>query len=506
MPSRPGKNRDMVDNSFTSAESISPTTPDSEWKRQQAVTTSAGVERSPLSQLLSRLFSELNDAGVRYCVLRNFEDLPESVGHDLDLFVCALDLGLFRTLLMRCSLHVGWEVIRTNTREGFHSWYLTRLPGTQMQVLQVDVWTRIHWKSLEYIDSRHLVATRQDFSSFKTANPGCEAAISLLKEYLQAGKVKDRGDGSTKKRIRSLLDVGAKDFVLCLQPYFPRAVVDFLLNGASRGEWEALEKRVSNVKRSLLMTAASRSPVRLIRGGWRFLIGHVRDGFLQPSGLFVCLVGPDGSGKTTLADGLVQDDGVGALFSRVRYYHGHFGLLPALKKLLFWKRHDCAIAEIPHRAAVTSASGSASRPFSFIRTLTYVLYYSCDYFLGHLVLSRAKGQGELIVFDRYFYDYAVQGVYSAFPRSWLRVLEWLLPRPDILIWPRADAAVIQSRKPELSLAELKRQIASCERLLCSPSRTAAAVSSDQGAQETLAEVKRLIFGQMLSRAKRKGDW
>ncbi|MFB3905890.1 MAG: hypothetical protein ACE15E_20775 [Acidobacteriota bacterium] len=374
-----------------------------------------------------------------------------------------------------------------------------------MGVLQVDVWTRIHWKSLEYIDARHLIATRHDFSGIRTASPGCEAAISLLKEYLQSGKVKDKGDGSTKERIRDLLGVGENDFVRCLQPYFPPEVVNFLLNGAAEGEWETLERRALHVKRSLLLTAVSHSPLTMIRDLWRFMAGHARDGFLQPSGLFVCLIGPDGSGKTTVADGLVRDAEVRALFSGIPYYHGHLGILPTLKVFLFWRRNNGAGEKPRDPVPVNNATGSSSRRFTFFRTLIYVLYYSCDFLLGHFVLRRAKGRGELVVFDRYFYDYAVQGVYSAFPRSWLTVLERLLPQPDILIWPRADAAVIHNRKPELSPAELESQIAACERIVQSRPGKAAVVLSGRDVGETLGEVKRLIFAEMLSRTRRTGD-
>jgi thymidylate kinase len=159
-------------------------------------------------------------------------------------------------------------------------------------------------------------------------------------------------------------------------------------------------------------------------------------------GRFVVIVGPDGVGKTTVARALIeQHDGPAA------YFH-------------FLPRIDGVLATAPDATPPPpppKATGGALRVVGWMRLLRNTL--RC--WLGYVRTIRpALQSGCLVVGDRWMYGYLVQpdalrfsgpaGLASAVIRS--------LPRPDLIVNLAAPADVIQSRKSELTIAQIEQEL------------------------------------------------
>lgn len=456
-----------------------------------------GLPSTPTGDFLMNLFSRLDESGVSYCVLRGYKGLPDVISHDLDLLVHREHLALYAQILNEVSLSQGWRLVRALSRFGFHSWYLVREQDDAFIPLLVDVWTQIQWKATVYAESEVVLGTRKRYNNTWVASSGSEAAVSLLKEYLQSGRVKDKGEGKAKERIALLARKGSDTFLATLEPRLGPTLSQFALDCAKESDWSKLEREVRTMRKRLITRALLRRPVGQIWDWCRFLWGHFSDKVLHPSGLFVCLIGPDGSGKTTVSRGLQRDPK--GIFNAVRYYHGHWGLLPELKTYyrsvarLFGKEKKEAVRSegVFHNQEVIQ--------YSLGRALLYVLYYSVEYVLGYFVILRAKGQGELVLLDRYFYDYMIQSTYSRVPRWLLRLIELVLPRPDVLIWLRNQPEVIHRRKAELSVTQIREQATVCGRIIERHPKRACVVWTDDDPEITLNVVKTKIFECMASR-------
>jgi thymidylate kinase len=477
----------------------------SDWGLDLAQNAGASMACSSLTlvgHFLTKLFSRLDEEGVSYCVLRGYEGLPEVVEHDVDLLLNQEDLELFEHVLGEVCLSTGWYLVRTVSRFSFHSWYVASEDKNALpSLLHIDVWTQIHWKAVIYADKGTILSTRRPHNSIWVASLGSEAAISLLKEYLQYGKVKDKGDGKTKHRITKLVEEDPDNFLATLEPCLGEPLSQFMLECARKADWPRLEGQVGKVRRHLITRALARCPIGQLWSWIRFLWGHFSDKVLRPSGLFVCLIGPDGSGKTTISEGLQRE--MKAIFNEVRYYHGHWGLLPELR--VYYKFITSLLGK--RKGAFRSnkvSSGQAAAPFSLVRALLYVLYYSFEYILGHFLLLRAKARGELILFDRYFYDYIIQSSYSCVPRCLLRLIERVLPRPDVLIWLHNHPELIHERKPELSVSEIQEQAEVCKSIVERYPNNAYIVWTDDDPEITLALVKKKILDFMAQQAVLRG--
>lgn len=164
----------------------------------------------------------------------------------------------------------------------------------------------------------------------------------------------------------------------------------------------------------------------------------------------VVLIGPDGSGKSTVARGLLEASGLP--FRRRVLVRFSLDVLPPIDRLVTWfERHISRIPEPDARHV------GMRLPLPLWRSVLITAYFAVDMWLGRWQLRRARGEQALFVFDRSFFDFYVHMGHRRLPRWYLRALERLVPRPDLILYIRRDAAAIYRDKAELTLEEIARQ-------------------------------------------------
>ncbi len=133
--------------------------------------------------------------------------------------------------------------------------------------------------------------------------------------------------------------------------------------------------------------------------------------------------------------------------------------------------------------------------FGKLRSLAYLFYYSLDYLLGYPIIFYGRGRGELIIFDRYYYDYLIIGRMSL-PDWLMTMMMYVIPKPDVVVYLRNDPDVILSRKSELTKEELERQITLCDQLV-TRLRQGYMVETTGTPAETTSRVARIIIDKMI---------
>jgi len=159
------------------------------------------------------------------------------------------------------------------------------------------------------------------------------------------------------------------------------------------------------------------------------------------AGRVLTVAGPDGTGKSTLCDALID----GLLRDRevLRVHHG-FGGLPA-------RGGDQATVTEPHREEPYPAPVAALKALALF----------ADFWLGWLLRARPfVRRGGWVLLERGWWDLAVDPRrYRLRPGGRLvRVLGRLLPQSDVLLVLEGPPATLWARKQELPEAELERQV------------------------------------------------
>jgi len=449
---------------------------------------------------LVELFKRLEDNNIPYCIMRGFEELPEKVEHDIDLQIKKNKSKLYLEVLNSVVNDLGWIILRKRFRFGRRFNSLVYFRNDKFEKIPIDAELSTHWKGIQYISNKTVLDTRKRINGLWVASAGCEAAISLFKDLLQNGKVKDLGDGKHKKRIAQLVREDSHNFIATTEPFFGNKISEYALQCAQSENWESLEKEINKIRKTLIIRAVKRRPLGQSMDWLRYLWGHFSDRILNPSGLFLCLMGPDGSGKTTIS--LLLRERMEGVFASVLYFHGRLGILPDLKifhnffAILFGKTNKIKSRPIENRLVENIT------PYGISRAMMYLIYYSLDYFLGHCKIKRAKGVGKFILFDRYYYDYFIQQTHLNIPHWILRCFYVFIPKPNLVILLDNDPEVIHMRKPELSIELIKGQIMKSEKLIASLP-TGVKIKTDKEPDFVLNRVTEMIISVMIKNQQRK---
>jgi thymidylate kinase len=453
-------------------------------------------EPTALSRLLTPLFSELEREGIRYCVLRGFKDLPEATRNDVDLAIDAREELRAAAIVERIAREAGWLVVGRTVQQGFRRINLFHRdhPGG---VLPLDLCTSHSVWGMHYADADFVLDSTREARGFRIARPGCEAAVSLLKGLLRHGVVKARAD--YRERLSTCAQEDPEGFVAASGKLVGQTICEELVAACAAGEWQAIEARAGAIRRSVarstgVLRVASLALAARVRT--RVRARSRRNGLAFRGGLFICLLGPVGSGKTTLSRAI--EERIGGLFAATEQYHSAAGVLPKLKgiKQLFYGMRGRQVPDSPLKGI--AMPGVVGKPLPALRTSTYIVYYGFEYFLYRWIIRRKLRHNRLVIFDRYFYDYYLMRAHLNAPRWLLDLFARLVAQPDVLFVMLADPEAIFRRKPELTPEEIQRQQDILKSLdLPTAVRVDTSISVERTLEEVLAVVGPLLCGEQL---------
>lgn len=156
--------------------------------------------------------------------------------------------------------------------------------------------------------------------------------------------------------------------------------------------------------------------------------------------LVICFLGPDGSGKSTIINGLVKQK-----IPFLNYFYFH------LKPFIKPKVELDEIVDNPHEKE------SYSQFKSYIKLLFFIYQYNWGWLKN---VRPLKKKSTLIIFDRYYDDMLVDSKRYRYggSRKIAKSCRKFIPKPDLYFILSAEPDIIFKRKQEVSFEELKSQI------------------------------------------------
>ena len=156
------------------------------------------------------------------------------------------------------------------------------------------------------------------------------------------------------------------------------------------------------------------------------------------SSLVISFMGTDGSGKSTLIKKLTKR--LKKNYRKIKYLH--------LRPYLF----------LTDSSVVNTNPHDQKLPLSQVGSLIKILTWLWMYYFFFLINLYKKNQ--LIIFDRYAHDLLIDKIRYRFnlPKKFTQFILNLFPKPNLWIVLKAPIKLIEKRKKELSINELKRQM------------------------------------------------
>ena len=405
-----------------------------------------------IATFLTAFFKTLDEDGIKWAVAHGWEGLPFYARHDVDMIVEKNQLKTIVAILKRVAKEKKWINYCHFKFSNLHSYWLL-LPGKQISYFQIDLFTEASMRGISFFSSVRLLENRWKNESGIWCMPYSYAGVIVLLKELIANSCLERED-----RHRQVFDGYSKDkegFVALLHEalrgdtYLTNSVVEMV----RAKKWGDLPSLAEAIRQRTMQPK-----IKDVRGMAIYVFDYLRlciFPFLRP---FVALVGPDGCGKTTIADAVANYFDHRPLCGLMRIhsnFRGTIRLRDIYRKLMsLFGRNVTFEADLP-----PGTRGMGMKPpLERFRSMFYVLYYGVVLAIGgRLALFRWRTFSGLLLADRYYYDYYYMRGYIKCPKWWKDLVRIIVPEPDLIFVLERSAEEIYSQKPELEIEEIKRQ-------------------------------------------------
>jgi len=393
-------------------------------------------------KILKEFFDELNKNNINYCVLRNYQNLPESLGgSDLDILISQKDINKFYLILN--------EVLKKNNGKIIIKYgkYTPRLciAGViedELYGLQIDVHEGIlPYKFIPMFSVDYILNNKSKYNQIYVANNNDAIFLAFLKEILNNKTCKLNYYQEAKKIWLEKKD-NYKNILLKIYD------IEFinLLNDLMETEYDMKKiKKLALLGRKILLKGVN-NKIKLLK-----VFSEKIYRLKNPPGFTIAFLGVDGSGKSTIINEIKKPLNE-AVHNALYYKHMRPNLLPNISELLKKNKKKDKNYLIPHGA----------KPSGFFGSLLRLTYYSFDYIVGYFVkiYPNMVKKSSIFIFDRYYYDFLIdpQRARISLPKKIICFFEKLIPKPNLVIVLIAEPDVIYNRKKELSLEEIKKQV------------------------------------------------
>ncbi len=124
-------------------------------------------------RFLTRLFASLEANGVRYCLLRNYDNLYASADTDVDLIVSEYSLERFELCLREAAAQTDFHFVHSARYVNYSFVFWHSLAG----FVRIDFETDVRWRFFTVLNAREILDRRQRYEEFFIPHPEDESAV-----------------------------------------------------------------------------------------------------------------------------------------------------------------------------------------------------------------------------------------------------------------------------------------------------------------------------------------
>lgn len=393
-------------------------------------------------EFIKCFFHELRQNNIVYCIMRNAHEVADGDAHDVDMCIQDSCLAKAEQILMQQAEQQGWKLhLKTGSTKDksnikCYNYYYIEPNTKKIYIVHIDIFPTYAWKGFELLSNKTLLTDIQEDTIYHAIAPETEAVCNLFVRLLYNGKIKEK----YKPAVLEIFRCHKQRCIELMQNFLKPNTADYVYNCVISEKWDD----INNARKNIVRDTRKKSR-RSIVTYFSYLLSKA----LNRKGLIVAFQGTDGSGKTTIINGLPEILGNTFSNNTLNYYHWRPGILKPENKSD--KDGKPIVNTQPHLLP----------PYGKVLSCIKMLFYTADYILGYwLKVYWQAAQGHLVVFDRYYYDFYMDKRRYRLNTSdkLIRFLHHFIPEPDMTFVLLGDAAKIHARKNELSLEEVENQI------------------------------------------------
>jgi thymidylate kinase len=389
-------------------------------------------------ELFCAFVQELNESDIPYCILGAYEQYPQHIGSDVDFMVAPSDMERLAGVLERVASKTGSKLVQALRHETSACYFVLAATGMNGQTVlfHPDASGDYRRNGRVWLRAGDLLSRRRLHPNGFYIPSAEDAFIYYLIKRIDTLNVSE----VHIQRLRALHQEAPQRCAELIREHWNEDWATKIHKAIGVTDVTFFEEQCRTLRHQLHAGARAESLIQRTRQSCSEVLRRVRR-ILHPTGLFVVVLGPDGSGKSSVMAKAIPE--VEGAFRRTARYH----LKP---NVLRFRRSTSVNVTDPH----------AKAPRGALVSMLKLAYMAADYWIGYLVTLRPQlVRSTLIVFDRYYHDVLVDPRRYRYggPEWYARALARVLPKPDLWILLDAPAEVLQSRKQEVPFAESARQ-------------------------------------------------
>lgn len=380
-------------------------------------------------QMFNDFCKTLESQEIHYVILSGYQGYPDTIDSDVDFMVSDSDFARLSSLFLDTQNIPGARLIQVLQHETSASYYiLANLVGDRIAYLHPDAAASYRRQGRLWLRSEFVLSSR-----CQTPAGFWVPAAAVEFEYYFVKRIDKRLlELRHVERLAALLQEDPVGCHAVLTRLLPAEKLNVITKAIADLDLVWFANQRNELQAMLANSLTKESTFQRITNQMSETIRRIRR-VLQPTGLVVAVLGPDGSGKTTVIEHLERE--LAPAFRQVKRFHlrPHFG-----------QSGTDGVVTDPH----------ASPPRNWIASFAKMVLFTLDYWLGYLrIIYPAKTRSTLIIFDRHFYDMLVDPKRYRLPVGfWIaKLFVKLVPKPDIWLVLDAPAALLVSRKGELNI-------------------------------------------------------
>lgn len=384
-----------------------------------------------MADFLKAVFAFLN-TNADYAVLRNYDGLPEfNNSRDIDIIIEKDIYANVKSQLIDVVEQCGWKIVTLLKSDRLVTWVCGNIAmDGSVNLIQLDFFFNTSVFGIELLPARYLLKSKSFNGKIYHVDIVCEFLDKYLYDRAVGAKYPEKYNAVKTSVVTN------SDVISVLKKVF----------GVN-----SIEECDGANGKKLLLHAFCSSPFSSLCKFFRFEYYRIANYLKSNTGFSIGFTGPDGVGKTTVINKLI--DSLGVVF---RDAHEYMHFRPMLFGNLGDVAHSAGLKkDVDRNYSDPHRGGKTGKVSSFLR----LFYYSLDYIVGYWIKIKSVTRiTRLVIFDRYYTDIICDSRRSRIylsPKFLYRYGRVFIPSLDYNILLTADTDVILARKQELSIADVE---------------------------------------------------
>lgn len=395
------------------------------------------------------LIQELNMRSIKYAIIGDYKNLPETIGHDIDIWTN--NVKAFRTILFDVARKNEFRLFIDNQSANGCNVALYKRLREELILIKIDVLVDTSYKStITLIDKQTIEENIIPYNGFYIVNAECEAVMHFLYPIFEWGKVKK---DSYKAEIKAVVD--SPMFSSSLNKVLGESLGVRISEAIRKDDWQHIESEMQLYKRkNIIRSLFHIQTLKNLSLSTYYILRRK----LKPTGKCLAFCGLDGAGKTTIINEL--NTMFVNLLKTKKVYYGYWRpfVIPEIREI-FGKENSKAGVNQDEQVGKTIIEDN-KKPKNKLVSIAKFIYYWIDYMLAFLKYGSIQQRGGVVLYDRHYIDMAVHPKrFDMDINSKLVMFMYkFIPKPDHTFFLYCTPEEIRLRKKEFSKEEIQEHI------------------------------------------------